>query len=379
MATNDYYRTLGVPRNASEQEIKTAFRKMALKYHPDRNQGNKDSESQFKEIGEAYEVLSTPEKRRIYDQFGAEGLKANGGGRGPGGFHNADMGDIFGDIFDNLFTDGGGGHRQPRSRRGADLKYAAEITLEEAFNGVKVPVNFDRTEICGICGGTGAKPRTGLKKCPTCRGAGRVQYAQGFFSFSQTCPDCGGQGEVVTTPCQECGGSGQEKKSAALNIKIPAGADEGTTLRVSGAGDAGLKGGGSGDLYVEVRLKHHPHFSRDGVDLVYNCRISIVQAALGAEVQVPTIEGAKMTIKIPSGTQYGKVFRIHDKGMPHTDSKHRGDLLVRTQIEIPTDLTPKQKELLAELGQTFGHEPPPAEKEKEKEEDKSFFKKILGT
>jgi len=377
MATNDYYRTLGVARNASEQEIKTAFRKLALKHHPDRNQGNKDSEAQFKEVGEAYEVLSTPEKRRIYDQFGAEGLKAGGGGRGPGGFggfQNADMGGIFGDIFDNLFTDSGGGHRRPRSRRGADLKYAAEITLEEAFAGVKVPVNFDRTEVCGVCGGTGAKPKTGLKQCPTCRGAGRVQYAQGFFSFSQTCPDCGGQGEVVTAPCKECGGSGQEKKAISLNIKIPAGADDGTTLRVSGAGDAGLKGGGSGDLYVEVHLKHHPHFSREGADLLYNSHLTVAQAALGGDIQVPTIEGAKMTIKIPAGTQYGKVFRIHDKGMPHTASRQRGDLLVKAQIEVPTDLTLRQIELLEELGKTFGHEAPP----REKEEDKGFLKKILG-
>ncbi|MFA6433399.1 MAG: molecular chaperone DnaJ [Elusimicrobiales bacterium] len=374
MATNDYYRTLGVPRNASEPEIKTAFRKLALKYHPDRNHGNKDAEAQFKEIGEAYEVLSTPEKRRIYDQFGAEGLKA-GGGRGPGGFggfQNADMGDIFGDIFDNLFTDAGGGHRRPRSRRGADLKYTAEITLEEAFAGVKAPVNFDRTEVCAVCGGTGAKARTSLKKCPTCRGAGRVQYAQGFFSFSQTCPDCGGQGEVVTAPCKECGGSGQEKKSVSLNIKIPPGADDGTTLRVSGAGDAGLKGGDSGDLYVEVRLKHHPHFSRDGSDLLYNCRLTVAQAALGGEVRVPIIEGSQMTIKIPPGTQHGRVFRVHDMGMPRTDSRQRGDLLVKVEVEIPTDLTARQRELLEELGRTFGHEPPLKEKEE------GFFKKILG-
>ncbi|HOW90572.1 MAG TPA: DnaJ domain-containing protein, partial [Elusimicrobiales bacterium] len=212
MATNDYYRVLGVPRNASEQEIKSAFRKIALKCHPDRNPGNKDAEAQFKEAGEAYEVLSNQDKRRIYDQFGAEGLKAGGGRGGFGGFQNADMGDIFGDIFDNLFTDAGGGRRRARSRRGADLKYEAEISLEESFSGVKVPVNFDRTEVCSSCGGTGAKPKTGLKKCPSCRGAGRVQYAQGFFSFSQTCPDCGGQGEVVIAPCKECGGSGQEKK-----------------------------------------------------------------------------------------------------------------------------------------------------------------------
>jgi molecular chaperone DnaJ len=374
MATNDYYRTLGVPRNASEQEIKTAFRKLALKCHPDRNPGNKDAEAQFKECGEAYEVLSNTDKRRIYDQFGAEGLKSGGGRGGFSGFQSADMGDIFGDIFDNLFTDTGGGRRRTRSRRGADLKYEAEISLEEAFEGVKVPVNFDRTEVCGVCGGTGAKPKTGLKKCPSCRGAGRVQYAQGFFSFSQTCPDCGGQGEVVTAPCGECGGSGQEKKKVSLNIKIPPGADDGTTLRVSGAGDAGPKGGDSGDLYVQVRLKHHAHFSRDGADLLYNCRLTVAQAALGGDVQVPTIEGPRMTIKIPPGTQYGKVFRIHEKGMPVAGMKQRGDLLARAEVEVPVDLTPRQMELLEELGTTFGHENPPREKDGEK----SFFKKILG-
>jgi len=225
MASNDYYRTLGVARNASDEEIKSAFRKLALKCHPDRNPGNKDSEDQFKEIGEAYEVLSTPEKRRVYDQFGAEGLKA-GGGRGQGGFGGfpgADLGDVFGDIFDNFFTDAGGGRRRPRARRGADLKYDVEITLEEAFTGVKAPVNFERTEICEVCGGTGAKPKTGLKKCATCRGAGRVQYAQGFFSFSQTCPDCGGQGEVVAVPCRDCGGAGRQKKSRFSEHKDPPG------------------------------------------------------------------------------------------------------------------------------------------------------------
>lgn len=375
MSTNDYYRTLGVARNASDDEIKTAFRKLALKCHPDRNPGNKDSEAQFKEIGEAYEVLSSPEKRRIYDQFGADGLKA-GAGRGPGGFggfQGADFGDLFGDIFDNIFAGGGGGQGRPRARRGADLKYDVEITLEEAFSGVKVPVNFERTEVCVTCGGTGAKAKTGLKKCATCRGSGRVQYAQGFFSFSQTCPDCGGQGEVVAAPCKDCGGSGRQKKSASLNIKIPHGADEGATLRVSGAGDAGLRGGGSGDLYVQVHLKHHPHFERRDLDLLYDCPVNVAQAALGCEAPVPTIEGHKTVIRVPAGTQHGKVFRVHEKGMLAPGAKHRGDLLVRVKVEVPHDLTPKQRELFEELGRTFGCEPPPA-----KEEEKGFFKKILG-
>jgi len=373
MSANDYYRTLGVPRNASDEEIKTAFRKLALKCHPDRNPGNKDAEAQFKEIGEAYAALSNPEKRKLYDQFGAEGLKA-GAGRGPGGFGGwpgADLGDIFGDIFDNFFTEAGGGRRRPRARRGADLKYDVEITLEEAFSGVKVPVNFDRTEVCEVCGGTGAKARTGLKKCATCRGAGRVQYAQGFFSFSQTCPDCGGQGEVVAAPCRDCGGSGRQKKSVSLNIKIPQGADEGAVLRVSGAGDAGLREGGSGDLYIQVHLKHHPHFERQDLDLLYDCSLNVAQAALGCEASVPVIEGHKTTIRIPAGTQHGRVFRIHEKGMLAPGAKKRGDLLARVRIEIPADLTPRQKELFEELCGTFGHEPP-------RVEEKSFFKKILG-
>ncbi|OGS50923.1 MAG: molecular chaperone DnaJ [Elusimicrobia bacterium RIFOXYB2_FULL_62_6] len=375
MSNNDYYRTLGVARNASDEEIKTAFRKLALKYHPDRNPGNKESEAQFKEIGEAYEVLSTPDKRRVYDQFGVEGLKA-GGGRGAGGFGGfpggGDFGDLFGDIFDNIFT-GGGAHGRPRARRGADLKYDAEITLEEAFSGVKVPVNFERTEVCEACGGTGARGKAGLKKCGTCRGAGRVQYAQGFFSFSQTCPDCGGQGEVVASPCKDCGGSGRQKKNASLHVRIPQGADEGATLRVSGAGDAGLRGGGSGDLYIQVHLKHHPHFERQDLDLLYDCSVNVAQAALGCEASVPVIEGHRTTIRVPAGTQHGKVFRVHDKGMLAPGAKNRGDLLVRVRVEVPHELTQKQKELFEELGRTFGHEPPPA-----KDEEKSFFKKILG-
>ena len=285
MASNDYYRTLGVARNAGPDEIKSAYRKLALKYHPDRNQGNKEAEATFKEINEAYEVLSTPEKRQIYDQFGSEGLKA-GAGRGPGGFggfQGADLGDMFGDLFENLFAQGqGGGRGRPRSRRGADLKYEASITLEEAFTGVKLPVNFERTEVCQECDGTGARGKTGIKKCPTCRGSGRVQYSQGFFAFSQACPECGGQGEVISAPCKACGGAGRQKKNASINIKIPAGVEEGAVLRVSGGGDAGLRGGESGDLYIQVRLKHHPHFERDGRDLVYECQVALWQAALQA-------------------------------------------------------------------------------------------------
>lgn len=376
MASNDYYRTLGVARNAGPDEIKTAYRKLAMKHHPDRNPGNSDSEAAFKEINEAYEVLSTPEKRQIYDQYGAEGLKGGaGGGRGGfGGFQGgADLGDMFGDLFENLFTQGqGGGRGKPRSRRGADLKAEAEITLEEAFTGVKVPLNIERTEVCQECDGSGARGKTGIRKCPACHGAGRVQYSQGFFSFSQACPDCGGQGEVITSPCKACGGAGRQKKSASINIKLPAGVEEGAVLRVSGGGDAGLRGGDSGDLYIQVALKHHPHFERQGRDLLYDCQVAVWQAALGGEMDVPVIEGGRIKIKMPQGTQHGKVFRVHGQGMPSTNSKERGDLLVKVKLEVPHDLNPRQRELFEELAKIAGHEAPPEEK------DKGFFKKILG-
>ncbi|OGR97590.1 MAG: molecular chaperone DnaJ [Elusimicrobia bacterium GWF2_62_30] len=371
MASNDYYRLLGVARNAGDDEIKSAYRKMALKYHPDRNPGNDEAEANFKEINEAYEVLSNSDKRKIYDQFGAEGLKNGGGGRGGfGGFPGADMGDVFGDLFENLFAQGGGQRGQPRSRRGADLKYEAQITLEEAFNGVKIPVSFDRTELCAECDGTGARGKTGVKKCPTCRGAGRVQYSQGFFAFSQACPECGGQGEVITSPCKACGGQGRSKKGVSINVKIPAGVEEGAVLRVSGGGDAGAKGGASGDLYIEVRLKHHSHFERNKRDLVYECPVAVWQAALGGEVDVPLIEGGRTKIKIPSGTQHGKTFRVSEKGMPGPGGRPRGDLMVKVKLEIPHDLTPRQRELFSELAGLAGHEVP--------EEEKGFFKKILG-
>ncbi|MDD5208768.1 MAG: molecular chaperone DnaJ [Elusimicrobiales bacterium] len=375
MASNDYYRTLGVARNANPDEIKSAYRKLAMKHHPDRNPGNNDSEAAFKEINEAYEVLSTPEKRQVYDQYGAEGLKAGAGaGRGGfGGFQGADLGDMFGDLFENLFTQGqGGGRGKPRSRRGADLKEEAEITLEEAFTGVKVPLDLERTEVCQECDGTGARGKTGIRKCPACRGAGRVQYSQGFFSFSQACPECGGQGEVISTPCKTCEGAGRQKKRASINIKLPAGVEEGAVLRVSGGGDAGLRGGDSGDLYIQVRLKHHPHFERQGRDLVYVCQVAVWQAALGGEVEVPVIEGGRIKIKIPQGTQHGKVFRVHGQGMPTTSGKDRGDLLVQVKLEVPHELTPRQRELFEELAKIAGHEAPAEDKEK------GFFKKILG-
>jgi len=364
MAETDYYRILGVPRNASADEIKSAFRKLALKYHPDRNPGNKEAEAKFKEINEAYEILSNPEKRQMYDQFGVEGLK--GGGQG---FSGADFGDIFSDVFESFFGDFNRTSGR-RSRRGADLKYDIEITLEDAFNGVKVPITYEKTEICDSCGGTGAKGRNSLKKCPTCNGRGRVQYSQGFFSFTQTCPDCHGEGEIIVSPCKECNGSGRVRKKKTIQVKIPPGVDEGSILRISGAGDDGVKGGQSGDLHIEIHLKHHPHFEREGNDLIYEAGVTIDQAVLGAEIEVPVIDGGKITIKVPKACSHGKILRVPAKGMPDPSSRRRGDLLVKVKIEIPFDLTPEQEELFRKLGETFRGK-------QEKKEKEGFFKKIF--
>lgn len=363
MAENDYYRILGVPRNATEDEIKSAFRKLALKYHPDRNPGNKEAEAKFKEINEAYEVLSNPEKRQLYDRFGVEGLK------GQQGFGGADFSDIFSDVFDSFFGGDLFGSTRRKPRKGADLKYDIEITLEDAFNGVKVPLSYERTDICPVCQGTGAKNKNSIKKCPTCLGRGRVQYSQGFFSFSQTCPDCGGEGVIITSPCSNCGGSGRVRVKNTINIKVPPGVEDGSILRVAGGGDVGVRESQNGDLYVQVHIKHHPHFEREGADLLYTAGIHIDQAVLGDEIEVPVIEGGKIKIKVPRGTQHGKILRVSERGMPRPNSKKRGDLLVKIKIEIPTDLTPEQEELFRKLGETL--------RGKKEEKKESFFKKIF--
>ncbi|MEA3306472.1 MAG: molecular chaperone DnaJ [Elusimicrobiota bacterium] len=372
----DYYRILGVPRNASDSELKSSFRKQALKCHPDRNPGNKEAEVKFKELNEAYGVLSDSQKRGIYDQYGEEGLKGAGAGAGGfgGGFQNVDLGDIFGDILGGFGFGGSGSSGRSRSRRGGDLKHDVEIPLEEAFNGSRVTVNFERTEQCSVCGGTGATPKTGLKKCPTCHGSGRVQYAQGFFSFAQTCPDCHGQGEVITSPCKQCHGSGHERKKASVNIKIPPGINDGTLMRVSRAGEAGARGGESGDLYVQIYIKHHPRFERAEDDLLYYINLSVTQAVLGANVEIPNIEGGKTSLNIPAGTQYGKVFRISNKGMAIINSNKRGDMLVNVKIDIPSRLNAKQKELFKELSSSIDG----AEKVIKKKKTGSIFEKIRG-
>ncbi len=372
----DYYKILGVPRNASDEEIKSAFRKLALKYHPDRNQGNKEAENKFKEINEAYAALSDPQKRKLYDAYGEDALKGQGAG-GPGGFggfggfsQQGDMNDIFGDVFENFFGSTSGRGRTSSRRRGADLKYKTEISLEDAFNGAKVQVNYKKNDTCPSCGGSGAQNKSSVKKCPTCGGRGRVQYSQGFFSFTQTCPTCSGSGEVISNPCKECGGSGIVEKNASINVKIPQGVEDGSVLRVAHAGDAGEKGSPAGDLYIEIAIKHHPHFERDSQDLIYELPLDMPSAALGCEAEVPVIDGGRIKIKIPEGAQYGKILRVSQRGMPYPNSRRRGDLLVRLKVETPTDLTAEQRDLLRKLADSI--------KEHKEKENSGFFRKIFN-
>ena len=351
MAKRDYYEILGVPKNASEEEIKKAYRKLAMKYHPDRNQGDsaKDAEARFKEAKEAYEMLSEPEKRAAYDQYGHAGVDPNmghgPGAEGFGGFAEA-FGDIFGDIFGGGGRRAGGGGKQVY--RGNDLSYAMEITLEEAAAGKDTQIRIPSWDTCETCKGSGAKPGTSPKTCPTCSGAGTVHLRQGFFSIQQTCPNCHGTGKIIPEPCTTCSGQGKIKKQKTLEIKIPAGIDDGQRIRSSGNGEPGQNGGPAGDLYVEIRIKPHPVFQRDGGDLHCEMPISFAKAALGGEIEVPTLSG-KASFTIPEGTQSGKTFRLRSKGITPYRAGYAGDLFCHVVVETPVKLTERQKELLREL------------------------------
>ncbi len=372
MSSKDFYKLLGVPRNATDGEIKSAFRKLALQCHPDRNPGNKQSEDKFKEINEAYEILSDAGKRRTYDQFGYDAVNSGAGAHGFGDFQNAEFGDLFSNIFETVFGgDMGNGRHSHSGRRGADLKYDIEISLEDAYTGVMRPINFERTEICPTCKGSGAKPGFGLKRCSTCRGSGRVQYVQGFFALTQTCPDCSGQGEVVETPCKNCRGAGRVKGKTSVNIKIPPGVQEGTTLRIQRAGDAGLRDVESGDLYVHVHIHHHSVFERTNDDLLYTCRLNFPQAAMGCRIELPSIDGPKTEFEIPEGVQHGAVLRVAGKGMPSLGGRKKGDLMVKIAVDIPHELTENQKRLLSEFAESLKEQP-------EKTQDSGFFKKVFG-
>ncbi len=345
----DYYATLGVQRDASPEEIKRAFRQLALKYHPDRNHGNKEAEEKFKEINEAYTCLSDPEKRSHYDRFGtAEGFP-NHGGFGAG----ASFSTIFEDIFEDFF--GGFTGRGTRPTKGADLRYNLTITLEEASAGVEKIISVPKWQNCTECRGTGAEPGTSPTSCSTCRGTGQVRFQQGFFSVSKTCPRCQGTGVIITNPCKTCKGVGKVNVEKELSIKVPAGVDNNSRLRVTGEGDAGSYGGPPGDLYIIISVEEHSIFRREGTEIYCERPISFAKAVFGGEIEVPTLHGTQK-IKIPPGTSSGAVFKLKGKGMPKLGSFHRGDQIVQVFIEVPKKLTERQKELLKEFAKLSGEE-----------------------
>ena len=360
----DYYDVLGVDKSADATAIKKAYRKLAMKYHPDKNPGDKEAEEKFKEINEAYEVLSDETKRRNYDQFGHEGVNGQGFG-GAGGFGGQGFGgfdDIFGDIFGDMFGGGfSGGSRQRRRgpERGADIKQRVNISFEEAAFGKKVQVKINRSEECDQCHGSGAKPGTSKKTCPTCHGSGQVQSVQrtpfGNIASTRTCSTCNGEGEVIDSPCSKCHGKGSIRKTKTIEVDIPAGIDNGQMIKLGGQGELGTRGGPRGDLYIEVNVQSHPLFTRDGYDVYLEMPITFAQATLGDKIQVPTLDG-KVEYEVPEGTQTGKVFRLKGKGIPKLKSNVRGDQYVKVTVEIPKKLNEKQKELVREFAKECGQE-----------------------
>ncbi len=349
MAKEDFYKLLGVEKNASEAEIKKSYRKMAMKYHPDRNKDKPEAaEKQFKQIKEAYEILSDPQKRSAYDQFGHAGVDNSRGG-GPGGFGGAEgFGDIFGDVFGDIFGGAGGGRQRSSVQRGADLRYNLELTLEEAVGGTEAKIRVPILTACGECSGTGAKKGSKPVTCTTCQGHGQVRMQQGFFSVQQTCPTCGGSGQQIKDPCRKCHGQGRVQENKTLSVKVPQGVDTGDRIRLGGEGEAGANGGPAGDLYVQVQVKEHPIFSRDGANLYCEVPISFPVACLGGELEVPTLSG-KVKLKIPAETQTGKLFRLRGKGVKPVRGGAVGDLMCRVQVETPVRLTKEQRALVEKL------------------------------
>ena len=355
MAKRDYYEVLGVIKSASPEEIKKAYRKLALKYHPDRNKDNKAAEAKFKEAGEAYHVLSNKERRTNYDQFGHAAFEGAGG---RGDFSNFDFSNIFSDIFgsdpfDDFFEGFGGtrgrGRRRSSDFRGADLRYDLSISLEDSYNGKKQEINFSSSDKCQTCNGYGAEPGSKPISCSACGGHGQVRSSQGFFTIQQTCSECAGSGEQISSPCRECRGVGKRQTRKKIVANIPKGVDDGTRIRLSDKGEAGIKDAGNGDLYIFVSIKPHSIFKRSDENLFFEFPISLADAALGATVEVPTIDGGKAKVKIPAGTQNGRQFRLREKGMPMIRSKNYGDLYIQAVTEVPVSLTKEQKKLLEQF------------------------------
>ena len=348
MSKRCYYESLEVERSADDGALKQAFRKLAMKWHPDKNPGDSSCEVKFKEINEAYEILKDPDKRAAYDRFGHAAFEqGNGGGHGFG----SDFAHTFSDIFEDLFGMGGGGRRgggQGRER-GSDLRYNMEITLEEAFEGKTAQIRIPTSVACETCSGTGAKAGSKPKPCASCGGAGKIRHAQGFFTLERTCPTCQGRGQVIDDPCASCAGAGRVTRERMLSVNIPAGVEDGTRIRLAGEGEAGLRGGPPGDLYIFLSLAPHEFFQRDGADLHCRVPVSMITAALGGEFEVPAIDGSKARVKVPAGTQTGRRFRLTAKGMPVLRSKQLGDMYVQVSVETPQNLTKKQRELLTEF------------------------------
>ena len=368
MAKRDYYDILGVSKNSTPEQIKAGYRKQAVKYHPDKNKGDKASEEKFKEASEAYHVLSNQERKQSYDNFGHAAFE--NGGAGQGGFGNFDFSGSFSDIFEDFFSDFSGGRGRSRKNsnfRGSDLRYDLSIDLEEAYSGKKENIKFTTSDKCTTCKGQGSKPGYDPKACSMCGGNGRVRSNQGFFTVQQTCPQCSGSGEEISNPCNDCNGTGKNQTSKKLSVTIPKGVDDGTRIRLAGKGEAGVKGGGNGDLYLFINVHSHELFKRSEENLFFEYPISIADAALGTSLEIPTIDGAKAKIKIPSGTQAGKQFRLKGKGMPYIRGSGNGDLYIKIITEVPISLNSEQKELLEKFRKI--------ENEKSNPSIKQFFQK----
>ena len=368
MAKRDYYDVLGVNKNSTPEQIKASYRKLAVKHHPDKNKGNKASEEKFKEASEAYHVLSDSERKQNYDHFGHAAFENGAGGKG--GFSNFDFSSSFSDIFEDFFSDFGerGGRRGRKTNfRGSDLRYDLSITLEEASTGKKQDIKFSTSEKCNTCNGSGSKPGHDADSCSMCGGHGQVRSSQGFFTVQQTCPQCSGTGEEITNPCTDCGGQGKKQTSKRLSVTIPKGVDDGTRIRLAGKGEAGTKGASNGDLYLFINVYSHELFKRSDENLFFECPISIADAALGTSIEIPTVDGGKAKIKIPSGTQSGKQFRLKGKGMPYMRGSGTGDLYVQVNTEVPVSLNKEQKELLEKFREI--------ENEKSNPSIKKFFQK----
>lgn len=373
MSKRDYYEVLGVSKGASADEIKKAYRRKAKELHPDRNKDNPTSEAAFKEVNEAYEVLKDAEKKAAYDRFGHaafEGGMGPGGGRGHGAYASGDFASAFSDVFDDLFGDfmgrggRGGGHR---AVRGSDLRYNLRVTLEEAFRGVQKTIQVPTAVTCDTCSGTGSEGGAEPAACPTCSGMGKVRAQQGFFTVERTCPTCSGLGHIIKNPCSACGGAGRIEKERSLSVNIPAGVETGTRIRLAGEGEAGLRGGPPGDLYIFIDVAEHPLFRREGTTLYCRVPVSMAKAALGGEIEVPTIDGGRALVKIPAGSQSGRQMRLRGKGMPPLRGGHRGDMLIELAVETPVKLTARQKELLREFEKLSEENNP---------ESSGFFRKV---